>query len=156
MPHFEKISANASHKFAQNYFLDGGRNPPAAIWMALQLLTPLELDKDSSSSIKVNSNKGDLLKQVDLIVWDEAPMMHKHSFECVDRLLRDITGNDTVFGGKVVLFGGDFRQILPVVVNGNRAQVIAASLKKSYIWDCVETYKLIYNMRLNGPEAVGI
>ena len=79
---------------------------------------PLELDKDSSSSIKVNSNKGDLLKQVDLIVWDEAPMMHKHSFECVDRLLRDITGNDTVFGGKVVLFGGDFRQILPVVVAG--------------------------------------
>lgn len=115
---------------------------------------PLELDKDSSSSIKVNSNKGDLLKQVDLIVWDEAPMMHKHSFECVDRLLRDITGNDTVFGGKVVLFGGDFRQILPVVVNGNRAQVIAASLKKSYIWDCVKTYKLIYNMRLNGPDAV--
>jgi hypothetical protein len=30
----------------------------------------------------------------------------------------------------------------------------AASLKKSYIWDCVKTYKLIYNMRLNGPDAV--
>ena len=73
--------------------------------------SPLELDKDSSSSIKVNSNKGDLLKQVDLIVWDEAPMMHKHSFECVDRLFRDINGNDAVFGGKVVVFGGDFRKI---------------------------------------------
>lgn len=32
------------------------------------------------------------------------------------------------FGGKVMLFGGDFRQVLPVVLRGTRAQITDATL----------------------------
>jgi ATP-dependent DNA helicase PIF1 len=32
------------------------------------------------------------------------------------------------FGGKTIVFGGDFRQVLPVVCKGSRAQVVASSL----------------------------
>lgn len=56
--------------------------------------------------------------QADLIIWDEAPMANKLAFEALDRTLRDIIGYhrpeklDHPFGGKTVLLGGDFRQIL--------------------------------------------
>jgi hypothetical protein len=56
-----------------------------------------------------------------LIIWDEAPMINKYAFEAVNRCLQDIMREvdprnaDLLFGGKIVVFGGDFRQILPVV-----------------------------------------
>lgn len=37
-------------------------------------------------------------------------------------------------GGKPIIFGGDFRQILPVVPNGTRANIVEASLSNSYLW----------------------
>ena len=46
----------------------------------------------------------------------------------MDRSLRDIMGCDEPFGGKVVVFGGDFRQILPVVTDGGRVETVLASL----------------------------
>jgi len=55
------------------------------------------------------------------IIWDETPMMNRMCFEAFDKTLRDVMrtineGNSQqVFGGKVVVLGGDFRQILPVV-----------------------------------------
>ncbi|XP_074306237.1 uncharacterized protein LOC141641477 [Silene latifolia] len=38
------------------------------------------------------------------------------------------------FGGKVVVFGGDFKQTLPVVSKGSRTDVVDASLCSSYLW----------------------
>nr|GFA99185.1 ATP-dependent DNA helicase PIF1-like [Tanacetum cinerariifolium] len=40
-----------------------------------------------------------------------------------------------VFGGKVVLFGGDFRQILPVITNGGRQDVVNATINSSNLWE---------------------
>ena len=42
-------------------------------------------------------------------------MSHRHLFDALDRILRDIMETDNLFGGKVLLLAGDFRQILPVV-----------------------------------------
>jgi ATP-dependent DNA helicase PIF1 len=50
------------------------------------------------------------------------------------------------FGGKVV-FGGDFRQVLPVVTRGTRAQVIDATLQRSYLWEKIRKIRLSRNMR---------
>ncbi|KAF1871114.1 hypothetical protein Lal_00020848 [Lupinus albus] len=65
------------------------------------------------------SELGDLLKQTKQFIWDEAPMTHKFCFEAVHRNLADILGttsNDSIlFRGNVVVFLGDFTQILPVV-----------------------------------------
>ncbi|XP_071727726.1 uncharacterized protein [Rutidosis leptorrhynchoides] len=54
----------------------------------------------------------------------------------------------TLFGGKIVVFGGDFRQILPVIQKGTREDIVAASLNSSYMWDYVTVLKLTVNMRL--------
>jgi len=52
------------------------------------------------------------------------------------------------FGGKVVVLGGDPKQILPVVQNGSKSQIINASIIKSYLWNNVKILFLTENMRL--------
>ncbi|XP_071687944.1 uncharacterized protein [Rutidosis leptorrhynchoides] len=60
---------------------------------------------------------------------------------------------DTPFGGKPIVFGGDFRQILPVIQKGRRKDIVDASLNSSYLWDYVTILKLTVNMRLCGIET---
>ena len=56
-----------------------------------------------------------LLKETELIVWDEAPMNDRRCFEALDRTLKDVLNNsEQLFGGKTVMLGGDFRQTLLV------------------------------------------
>jgi len=47
------------------------------------------------------------------------------------------------------VLGGDFRQILPVVPKGRREHIVNASIKRSYLWDHFQIYKLTENMRLS-------
>ncbi|XP_076944504.1 ATP-dependent DNA helicase PIF1-like [Bidens hawaiensis] len=107
-----------------------------------------------SNKVKRNTDVYELLKKTSLIIWDEAPMIHKHAFEALDRTLNDVMHGDSgnsseaVFGGKVVVFGGDFRQILPVVTNGTRSECVNACINSSYIWSKCEVLKLTKNMRL--------
>ena len=83
-------------------------------------------------------------------------MLHRHIYEAVDRTFRDIMkeidgNNENIpFGGKILVFGGDFRQILPVIKHGSRVDIVNASIKKSYLWNHIKlnTLKLTKNMRL--------
>lgn len=115
---------------------------------------PINIDQLSTCEIKQKSHLANLIAKTKLIVWDEAPMMHKHCFEAVDRTLRDVLRSynndrmDIPFGGKVVVFGGDFRQILPVVPKGNREDVVQATINFSKIWSYCEVLTLTTNMRL--------
>ncbi len=66
----------------------------------------------------------ELVCKANLIIWDEALMMHRRTFEAVDFTLRDLMqlddaqATEKIFGGKIVVLGGDFQQILPVVPKG--------------------------------------
>jgi PIF1-like helicase len=81
-------------------------------------------------------------------------MNHKHCFEVLDRTLRDImqpldaASAHRTFGGKIVLLGGDFRQILPVVVDGTREETLVAYILRSSLWKEFTVYRLTINMRL--------
>jgi hypothetical protein len=63
-------------------------------------------------------------------------MLDKYCFETVDRTFRDLMKNkepnlaEIPFGGKVMVFGGDFRQTLPVVGHGNRSAVVSSCLNR--------------------------
>ena len=59
------------------------------------------------------------LRAVDLIIYDECSMVHNHVADTVERSLRDIMKDRRPFGGKTVLFMGDFKQLLPVVRFGS-------------------------------------
>ncbi|XP_052623734.1 uncharacterized protein LOC128129080 [Lactuca sativa] len=58
------------------------------------------------------------------------------------------TESNIPFGGKVIVFGGDFRQILPVIPGGSRQNIVNASLSSSYLWQHCKIHKLTKNMRL--------
>jgi ATP-dependent DNA helicase PIF1 len=61
-------------------------------------------------------------------------MTKRQSVETLDRSLQDIMGSELPFGRKVMVFGGDFKQVLPIVPRGTRAQIMDATLLRSYIW----------------------
>ena len=54
--------------------------------------------------------------------------MQKDALGCIDKVLRKLLDNDELFGGAVILLGGDFRQTLPVFALGTPARVIGNSL----------------------------
>ena len=47
-------------------------------------------------------------------------MIHKAHVEALDRTLRDIKNSNKIMGGITVIFTGNFRESLPVVVSGTR------------------------------------
>nr|GEZ49322.1 hypothetical protein [Tanacetum cinerariifolium] len=47
-----------------------------------------------------------------------------------------------------MVFGGDFRQVLPIIPNGSWQDIVSASFKQSYLWDHCNVLKLTANMRL--------
>ena len=96
-----------------------------------------------------------VILEADLLLVDEAPMMHKHCFAAVDRTLRDLTGVDSPFGGKVVVLGGDFRQCLPVVKHAQPAQSVDACLKRWAGWSSFKVLKLRTNVRVQRALALG-
>ncbi|KAH9623624.1 hypothetical protein KSS87_008599 [Heliosperma pusillum] len=81
-------------------------------------------------------------------------MTHKHCFEALDRSLRDImrfsenVNHDQPFGGKFVVFDGDFRQILPVVPKGNKADIVHASVCSSDFWFSCKEMKMTVKIDL--------
>ncbi|XP_077246007.1 uncharacterized protein LOC143885840 [Tasmannia lanceolata] len=50
---------------------------------------PLKLDETSTCSIAQKTDIAKLIKKIDLVIWDEAPMAHRHVFEAVDRIFKD-------------------------------------------------------------------
>lgn len=133
--------------------LPGGRT--AHSWFKI----PINVHEDFICDIKIGSMLANVLSKVDLIIWDEAPMAHRHTFEAVDRTLRDIlsVGDEKALtktlGGKTVLLGGDFRQILPVIPQRTRQETVSAAINRSYLWESCHKYLLSQNMRVQ-PEEI--
>jgi ATP-dependent DNA helicase PIF1 len=50
------------------------------------------------------------------------------------------------------VFGEDFRQVLPVIHKGSRAQIIDSSLRRSYLWKSMCHLKLERNMRAHSDQ----
>ncbi|PWZ26234.1 ATP-dependent DNA helicase PIF1 [Zea mays] len=109
---------------------------------------PLTIDDGAVCSFTKQSGTAELLRKASLIIWDEASMTKRQAVEALDNSMRDIMGRPGLpFGGKTIAFGGDFRQVLPVVRKGSRAQVVASSLRMSYLWESMSHLKLVSNMR---------
>lgn len=78
---------------------------------------PIDIDENIGCNISNQSSLVCLIRDIKLIVWDEALMAKGKTIEAFDLLLKDLMDIKMLFGGKVVIFGGDFRQTLSVVRN---------------------------------------
>ncbi|XP_062213713.1 uncharacterized protein LOC133914674 [Phragmites australis] len=118
---------------------------------------PLDIHEHSVCSIKKNTHLSELIQQSSLIIWDEAPVNHKHCFEALDRTLRDIqASNDPTLGKKqfrgiTVVLEGDFRQMLPAIPNARKNEILSSSITRSYLWHQCNVMYLTENMRLQSP-----
>ncbi|KAJ1262208.1 hypothetical protein BS78_09G089200 [Paspalum vaginatum] len=119
---------------------------------------PCDIDNVSICDIRRGTALSELIESTDLIIWDEALMTHRYAFEALDRSLRDISSRQSetaatlVFGGKVVVLGGDLRQILPVIESGTKSEIINAAIVNSPLWKHVVLLTLTRNMRISSTE----
>ncbi|GAU38772.1 hypothetical protein TSUD_279250 [Trifolium subterraneum] len=80
---------------------------------------PINVHESSSCEILPTDDLAHLIRRARLIIWDEAPMMHRHCFE-----------------------------ILPVIPKGTRQEVVNATINSSHLWRYCEVLTLTTNMRL--------
>ncbi|XP_010495527.1 PREDICTED: ATP-dependent DNA helicase PIF1-like [Camelina sativa] len=151
------IVLNVASSGIASLLLEGGRTAHS------RFAIPINVNDYTLCRIKPNSDLANLIKEASLIIWDETPMMSKYCFDSLDRSFADIMGNidNKVFTGKVVVFGGDFRQVLPVINGAGRAEIVMSALNASYLWDHCKVLKLTKNMclltnNLNVDEAKDI
>jgi ATP-dependent DNA helicase PIF1 len=75
-----------------------------------------DVDFDTPSRISYESEYGKKLREAKLIIIDEVTMLHKDVLNYINRTLQDVSGaKGQLFGGKVVIIGGDWKQLLPVI-----------------------------------------
>ena len=104
--------------------------------------------------IKHGTQLAELISLTSLKIWDEAPMDHRCTVEAVNKSRKNILSisdtslKNTPFGGNAIL-GGDFRQILHVVSNGRRQDIVLGSINRSHLWNYCQVFLLTKNMRLN-------
>ncbi|XP_019179528.1 PREDICTED: uncharacterized protein LOC109174729 [Ipomoea nil] len=148
-----EIVLNVASSGIASLLLPGGRIAHS------RFVIPIAVNEDSTCNIRHGSELAELLVQTKLIIWDEAPMMHKFCFETLDRTIRDLLrfinprSSDMTFGGKTVVFGGDFRQILPVIPKGTRPDIVRASISSSYLWKSCKVLRLTKNLRLRSVQS---
>jgi hypothetical protein len=51
---------------------------------------PIDLHDESTCNITQQMKVAELVHKTNMIIWDEAPMMHRQTFEAFDRTLRDL------------------------------------------------------------------
>ncbi|XP_054714667.1 uncharacterized protein LOC129224264 [Uloborus diversus] len=125
--------------------LEGGKTAHSAFRLPLNL----NYSENPTCNIKKQSNLAKVLRDCKLIIWDESTMAHKAGFEALNATLKDLRNSEEVTGGVTVLLAGDFRQTLPVVPRGTRANEVNACIKSSYLWPKVQKLRLSKNMRVH-------
>ena len=108
---------------------------------------PLDSSENNSCRISRQSALAKLLCESKLIIWDEVAMAKKDVIKHLDTMLRDITEKDELFGGKVVVLRGDFKQILPMIPKSSGAKTVSTSLVASQLWSQIHKLKLTKNMQ---------
>jgi ATP-dependent DNA helicase PIF1 len=90
---------------------------------------------DGRLNIRHQSAEAQMIREAKLLIWDEAVMHPEKLAHNVDMSLRDIRGRPNVpFGGLVVLWGGDFRQTLPIQEHATAAQTVSMCLHQWPLW----------------------
>ncbi|XP_076907529.1 uncharacterized protein LOC143564012 [Bidens hawaiensis] len=83
------------------YFVYGyGGTGKTYLWKTLS--ASIRLKGEVVLNVKGNTDVYELLKKTSLIIWDEAPMIHKHAFEALDRTLNDVMHGDSCNSSEAV------------------------------------------------------
>ncbi|CAG8726587.1 25174_t:CDS:10, partial [Cetraspora pellucida] len=125
---------------------------------AIDICTPTVLFVDDPSKTGKTFLYNIILAKVHLsghiALADEAPIAYRNAPEALNRILQDLMKaidpffEHLPFEGKVVIFGGDFHQIFPIVVKGSCEDIVGSCLKHSPLWTNIDVMFLKTNMCL--------
>lgn len=101
-----------------------------------------ETNKILVSPIHPNNPQGELIRTAALILCDKAPMGNRSVIKCVEETCHCVMCNNLLFGGKVMILGGDFCQTCPVIHKGSRIQIIETSIKSCPFWNQIWIFQL--------------
>ncbi|KZV87838.1 hypothetical protein EXIGLDRAFT_679562, partial [Exidia glandulosa HHB12029] len=105
------------------------------------------------SAVRPNSDRAQLLLAAKCHVIDEIGSLHYKAFDCADRLMRTLTKSNNVWGGRMLITLGDFRQTAPVVRNGGRHAICGASIRTQPVFEQFEILRLHAPLRQSSdPE----
>jgi len=104
--------------------LDGGKTTHSAFKLPINL----NYTETFLCNISKQCNAAHVLRESKLIVWNKVTMAHKRGIKTLDKTLQDIRSSKRLMGGITVLMTGDFRQTLPVVPQGTRADKVKVYL----------------------------
>lgn len=96
---------------------------------------------DCKCNVSAQSGLAELLRRADLKLIDEWPMSPGEATNGVDRMCEDIGAVSTF------VYGGDFRQVAPILPRGSRAAIAAIAAKTCAAWPEIHVHKLVQNMR---------
>ncbi|XP_044587129.1 uncharacterized protein LOC123266761 [Cotesia glomerata] len=125
--------------------IDGGKTAHSTF----KLLLEMNHSDNILFNISKQSHMAHVIREAKLIVWDECTMAHKNAIKALNRTLKDIRNRDRIMSGITVVLAGDFRQTLPVVPQGTRADEVKACRKSSVLWPHVNVLSLKINMRVH-------
>ena len=111
----------------------------------------LPMDENMSPScvcnISAQTQRAELIRKSDLIIWDELPTTHRFCVEALDRTLKDLMHNTLLFGGKTIFFSGDWRQTGPIVKFGSPTDTVDAAVISSHLWSNIFRLRLTKSQR---------
>ena len=91
--------------------LDSGRTAHSTL--------KIPIDIDDTSWCSADASVKNHISNCCCLFWDECSMVHEDVANCVNRSMQDWLHSSQMFGGKVMVFMGDFQQLLPVVRGGS-------------------------------------
>jgi len=103
----------------------------------------IPIPASSSSLCGVKGGERQLIREAAIIFYDEISMVSVDVANTLDRSLQEIMKNSVPFGGKVVVFLGDFKQLLPVMP-GVRGDI---TVKECEWWQLCRPIKFTINWR---------
>jgi hypothetical protein len=127
-----------------------------------------EYNPHLKSKVGPQSDRARLLQVAKCHVIDEIGGLHFKAFDCADRLMRSLTAVNRVWGGRMLVTVGDFRQVrlwsvprlryeyfqvAPVVRFGGRTAICNASLRTQPVFNHFEILELQSPMRQRGDPS---
>ncbi|KAI2497961.1 helicase [Fragilaria crotonensis] len=151
------VNNNAGTENQKNvYFVDG----PAGSGIAASNFAPLGVLCTIYPGFQFNYMKhpcatyqreGRSYEGCKILIIDEITMLKGVGLDVLSQSLCDLLErNDAPFGGLVVVMGGDFRQVLPILRHAGRATTVHSTVLQSKVWQTssVNVMQLSENMRL--------
>ena len=128
--------------------LDGGRTVHSTFGL------PVPYDKDKHTSIRGQTRRAIELQNHAVTLCDEASMIPGFFLLELDRMLRDFTNTQLLFGNKIILLSGDFRQTLPIIPNATTSEIIANCINQLDLFNKnFERFSLTQNMRVDPGQV---